>query len=360
MNRIQRPPLAEYEAVIREKLPVAKIRLAHGTQARAPFDAVLTWTAPDGRVMRYLVEEKRHLRHQDIAVIAEQVNRHKAALPQANAHDRALVLAPHVRPEQAAVLERAGIDYLDLAGNAHLNVPGLFVHVAGQRPPKAQTTAVPPAQRGWVKTVMALLIRPELPDTPYRDVAEQAGVALGTVAKCMKDLERRGFLVDDKNGRHVGDRQALTALWVQAYIDGHRPKLEERRFQVLAADKAEIWTRLQTVMKERVHPWALTGADAAARRTQFLRAAETEVYAPIHAFEDRDMQRALIAQPTAGGGNMLIIEPPGPLAIPAQTPGALPLAPVLLAYAELRYRGTEQALEAAELLLPMVLGDAAH
>jgi hypothetical protein len=36
-----------------------------------------------------------------------------------------------------------------------------------------------------------------------------------------------------------------------------------------------------------------------------------------------------------------------------------PVAPDLLAYAELRYRGTEQALEAAELLLPRVLDHAA-
>ena len=59
------------------------------------------------------------------------------------------------------------------------------------------------------------------------------------------------------------------------------------------------------------------------------------------------------------GGNLLIIEPPGPLAIPEATDG-LPVAPDLLAYAELRYRGTGQALEAAELLLPRVLDDAAH
>ena len=41
------------------------------------------------------------------------------------------------------------------------------------------------------------------------------------------------------------------------------------------------------------------------------------------------------------GGNLLIIEPPGPLAIPeAAHDGEFPVAPDLLAYAELRYRGT--------------------
>jgi hypothetical protein len=71
------------------------------------------------------------------------------------------------------------------------------------------------------------------------------------------------------------------------------------------------------------------------------------------------VQKALVAQPAARGGNLLVIEPPGPLAIPDTAPGELPLAPDLLAYAELRYRGTGQALEAAELLLPKVTGDAA-
>lgn len=358
MNRVHHTQLAAYEAVIREWLPTGKLRLAPRTQAR--FDAVLTWTTHDGRTLRYLLEEKRHLRHQDIALVVEQVKRLKHLLPDPNAADRVLLLAPHIRPQQAAVLERAGIDYLDLVGNVHLNAPGLFVHIAGNQPPKEPAAAVLPTQRGWIKTVMAILIRPGLPDTPYRDVAEQAGVALGTVAKCMKDLERRGFFADGKDGRRIGDREALAALWVQGYVDGLRPKLAERRFQVRATDKPEIWARLQTFMEERRHRWALTGADAAARRTQFFRAQETEVYAPIHVFDDREAQTLLAAQPTGRGGNLLIIEPPGPLAIPFATPGELPLAPALLTYAELRYRGTEQALEAAELLLPMVMNDAAH
>ena len=91
-----------------------------------------------------------------------------------------------------------------------------------------------------------------------------------------------------------------------------------------------------------------------------FRAEETEIYAPIRALEDRDTQKALVAQPAVRGGNLLIIEPPGQLAIPETADGGFPVAPDLLAYAELRYRGTGQALESAELLLPRVLDNAAH
>jgi len=351
------PELEAYRPALQKWIPKAEIRLPG--RLAATFDGVLTLTA-NGRTVRYLVEERRHLRHQDVGVVVDQLKRLRAELAPNYAGDRLLLLAPHVRPQHAAVLERADIDYLDLAGNAHLKAPGLFVHVEGRRPPKEPMAGPRRPQKGWIKAVMALLIRPDLTNAPYRALAEHADVALGTVAGCMNDLTARGLLLDGKDGRRVADRQALVALWVQAYVEGLRPRLAERRLQVRADAKQELWTRLQRVLTERAQPWALTGADAAERRTRFFRAEETEIYAPVHALEDRDLQKALVAQPAARGGNLLVIEPPGPLAIPREMDEGLPVAPDLLAYAELRYRGTGQALEAAELLLPRVFDDAAH
>ena len=351
------PDLDLYRPALQRWMPKAEIRTPGKTLAR--FDGIVTWKTAHGP-LRYLVEEKRHLRHQDVGVIVEQLNRRRADVPAEHADDRLLLLAPHVRPQQAVVLERAGINYLDLAGNAHLQAPGLFVHVEGRRPPTERMPAPGRPQKGWIKTVMAILIRPELTNAPYRTLADQANVALGTLAGCMKDLTARGLLLDGKDGRRVADRQALVALWVQAYVEGLRPKLKERRLQVRAEGKQEIWTKVEAVLRARAQKWALTGADAAERRTHFFRTEETEIYAPIRALEERDTQKALVAQPAVRDGNLLVIEPPGPLAIPETANGGIPVAPDLLAYAELRYRGTGQALEAAERLLPRVLDHATH
>lgn len=350
--------LDQYRPILQKWIPTVEIRLPGRTLAR--FDGVVTWKTAGGTI-RYLVEEMRHLRHQDVGVIVDQLNRRRADLPPANAGDRLLLLAPHVRPQQAATLERAEIDYLDLAGNAHLHAPGLFVHVEGRHPPKEPATAPGRPQKGWIKAVMAILIRPQLANAPYRTLAEQGDVALGTVGGCMNDLAVRGLLLDAKDGRRVADRQALVALWVQAYVEGLRPKLKERRFQIRADAKQEIWERLGTVLKKQKAQWALTGADAAERRTHFFRAEETEVYAPLRAMEDGLTLKALMAQPAARGGNLLVIEPPGPLAILGEgVEDRLPVAPDLLTYAELRYRGTGQAIEAAEIFLPRVLDDGTH
>lgn len=349
--------LGLYQTAVHKWLPKAEIRTPAKLMGR--FDGIIAWKI-GVRTVRYLVEVKAHLRHQDVGVVVDQLNRRRTELPPDHTRDRLLLLAPHVRPQQAAALERAQIDYLDLAGNVHLQAPGLLVHVEGRRPPKEPAPAPGRPQKGWIKAVMAILIRPELANAPYRVLAEQADVALGTAGGCMNDLTARGILLDSKAGRRVGDRQALVALWVQAYVEGLRPKLKERRLQVRADGKQDIWLRLLTVMAEHAQPWALTGADAAERRTHFFRTEETEIYAPIRALEDRDTQKALVAQPAARGGNLLVIEPPGPLAMPREPDHDFPVAPDLLAYAELRYRGTEQALEAAALLLPRVLDHAAN
>lgn len=355
VRRARKADLHLYRAALDKWIPKAEIRPPARPLER--FDGVVAWRTA-GQTIRYLLAVKRHFRHQDAAVIAEQLNRRRAELTGGHRGDRLLLLAPHVRAQQAAVLEGAGIDYFDLAGNVHLTAPGHFVHVEGKQPPRERVTAPVRPHKGWIKAVMALLVRPELVDAPYRLVAEAADVALGTVAKCMRDLAVRGLLRDQQGGRTITDRQALVALWVQGYVEVLRPGLKERRFQVRTDGRPQLWARLRAVLAEREQRWALTGADAAARRDGFFRAEETEIYAPVSVLDDRAVQKALVAQPAVRGGNLVVIEPPGRLAIPDPIGGTVPVAPELLAYAELRYRGTGQATEAADLLLPRVLGDA--
>ena len=349
------PPLEPYFALLATWIPGVDTGVVEQLHAgRGRFDAALTWKGPRGTI-RYLLEEKRHLPNQDVRVVVDQLERWRAELPATERRAKLLVLAPAVRPHQAAVLERAGVDYLDLAGNAHLAGPGLLIHVEGRKLAETLLARRGRPNKGWVKAVLTWLIQPELVGRPYRDTAERAGVALGTVAACVQDLIARGLLVEAKQARQIADRPQLVALWVQTYVEVLRPKLTERRFQVRAETKPEIWTRLAETLAKRGVPWALTGADAAERQTHFFHAEDTEIYAPAAAFDDRDMLKRLMAQPTGRGGNLLVIEPPVPAATP-QEQEAPPVAPDLLAYAELRYRGTGQALEAAELLLPGVIG----
>jgi hypothetical protein len=330
-------------------------------------DAFLRWTTQGLQPLTFVVEYRPHLATQDIQVVAIQFERLRAAAKTLHGPDtHGLLLAPFIRTEQAAELRARGINYIDLAGNVHLEAPGTYVHVEGKRPDKGDGVRPGRLTRGWVKVVMALLVRPELRRGPYRPIATAAEVALGTVAACMKDLEARGHLQQRADGRTFLNIPDLVALWVQTYGDVLRPRLRVRHVQMRDSQTRARWQRLEAALTTRRIAWALTGADAAAARHNFFQAPETEIYADPAEFEKRDILAELGAQPAGRHGNLRVIEPPGLLAIPqieraASADGRLagpPVAPLLLVYAELRLRRTDQANEAAEMLLPEILADA--
>ncbi len=339
-----------YEERLRQWLPAAKLKPTAGGP-----DALVRWTRA-GKTVTFVVEHKRHLPTLDVRLVAAQLERQLRTVKQRNA--RGLLLAPYVRAEQGEALRQRGIDYLDLVGNVHLEAPGIFVHVEGKRPDKTHVQAPTRLTKGWVKTVMALLIKPELLQGPYRPIAEIADVALGTVTVCLKDLEQRGLLTTRGERKFTNPMDAI-ALWVQAYGEVLRPKLRVRHFQMREADARARWEQLGRTLQRNAVPWALTGADGAAVRHKFLVVRETEIYVDPNRFENRNLLKELAAQPAAHQGNLRVIEPPGPLAVPPpEDVGDLPTAPPLLLYAELRARGGEQANEAAEMLLPQLTANA--
>jgi hypothetical protein len=335
---------APYTRAITRWLPGA--RVAPAATAGRQWDAVVK-VGQGRRARTWAAEVRQHLAHQDAAILAVRLRALAAAR-----HARPLLLAPYVRVEQAQIFQDAGVDYVDLAGNVHIEAPERFVHVEGKRPVHAARPAGRPT-KGWVKTVMAILIQPALLDQPYRAMALAGDVATGTVTACLKHFGANRFLAVQGANRKLRAVPDLIALWVGAYVDVLRPRLAERRFQLRAVNKPDIWELLRGKLGRRDIHWALTGADAAQITVGHFHAENTEVYAPVLPFEDRDLLVDLRAQPAARG-NLLVIDPPGPLAL--MTEGtAIPTAPSLLQYAELRYRGTEQAREAADLLLPKLL-----
>ena len=56
--------------VILKWMPNAQIR---PVQSAGRFDGVLGWKTPD-HAIRYLIEEKRHLPHQDIGVVVQRLH----------------------------------------------------------------------------------------------------------------------------------------------------------------------------------------------------------------------------------------------------------------------------------------------
>jgi hypothetical protein len=225
------------------------------------------------------------------AIIEVETNRHKyrfaaevkvvdrfetPAMVKARLRDprqRPLLVAPYVTREIAERCRNLHLPFIDTAGNAYLEGPGLLIYVIGQpRPAELRQDRFRALNPAGLHITFALLCRPELIRTNYREIAAAAKVALGTVGPVMKDLEARAFLrLKSATERYLLDPKRMLQEWVTHYPTTLRPKLNPRRFQ---ADPDQIHRA-----KINQHNAYWGGEVAAERLTHFLKPAHFTIYA---------------------------------------------------------------------------------
>lgn len=183
-----------------------------------------------------------------------------------------LLVAPYITREVAERCRQLHLPFIDTAGNAFLELPGLLIYVVGKtKPAKLHYDRFRALNPAGLQIAFALACRPRLVHTTYREIAVQAGVALGTVGPVLKDLEARGFL-QFKNvaDRKLLDPERMIEEWVTHYPVRLRPKLNPKRFQ------ADV-QRLQQVNLPQNAYWG--GEPAAEKLTGYLKPAEFTIYA---------------------------------------------------------------------------------
>jgi hypothetical protein len=184
-----------------------------------------------------------------------------------------LLVAPYITREIAERCRNLRLPFIDTAGNAYLEAPGLLIYVVGHPRPTAgkevRFRALTPA---GLQVTFALLCRPHLIRANYREIAAAARVSLGTVGPAVKDLEARGFLhIAPANERRLLASENLLQEWVTHYPITLRPKLNPRRFQAEAKQLHHG--------KIDGHNAYWGGEAAAEKLTHFLKPATFTIYA---------------------------------------------------------------------------------
>lgn len=190
---------------------------------------------------------------------------------------QALLVADYVTSALADELKARRVAFIDTAGNAYLEQPGLFIWVTGRKPlakPIAEEVGRAFQPTG-LQVVFALLCNPGWINRPYRELAEQAQVAHGTVGWVMADLQRMGFVADNKGKRgtrRLFNVNELLAQWVDAYARMLRPRTMLGRYYV---QKIEGWK--EWPLDEHGALWG--GEPAGALLTDYLHPGELTIYA---------------------------------------------------------------------------------
>ena len=297
-----------------------------------------------GEVMRRLTAPK--LDHWLLLNLSQQRRR--------PAKSKLILLADYVSPAHAQRLIETGIDYVDAAGNLLIHKPGrLYLLKSGARP--TQLADQRPGRlfmSSGLQVLFVLLIEPGAASMPYRQLAWQSGVALGSVAIIMNELKRKGYLSRRQDGWSLTRRDELLELWVSGYSEQLRPKLVLGLFYAPEKDVADTLERLRTAFRNRQLDYALTGGFAAYELTHHYQGEKLTVFVP-------ELPPNILQQ------LRWLPSPKGPITVLRQFCPAIvwskederrhSLTHPLLAYAELLYQGGERQRETARIIYDQYL-----
>ncbi|MCA9443801.1 MAG: hypothetical protein KC964_23585 [Candidatus Omnitrophica bacterium] len=214
----------------------------------------------------YSVEIKRNIRPSTLGATIHGLRGHSG---------KVLLLTDYVTPALAEDLRERGVEFLDLAGNAFLQSPPLLVWVKGQRPKDTGLTAASETGREFqpsgLKVLFTLLCNPGWVNLSYRDLAQKAGVAHGTIGWVMLGLERLRYVSKSGRRRRLLEPRKLLDAWVEAYARTLRPKVLLGRYNSDDLD----WVKEFDGGEERL---LLSGEPAGSRLTGYLRPGTATIY----------------------------------------------------------------------------------
>ncbi|MBW8328453.1 MAG: hypothetical protein K0M48_04645 [Thiobacillus sp.] len=266
-----------------------------------------------------------------------------------------MLVVPYMTAEMAERCRLLKIPFLDAAGNAYLDAPGLFVYVAGRKKPDIPelNTKVAPHQAfkpTGMRVIFALLLNPALAGRNYRDIAKAAGVALGTVGWVLRDLHTKGYLHEVLRGeKRLYNPDRLMQEWVAFYPVKLRPKLNVRRFR---APHPDWWKNVD--LAEYEARWG--GEVAADKLTGYLKPATFTIY--LHGKPARLILEQRLRPDVNGDIEVLeaFWDVAEETAWQAQQPDDT--APPLLAYADLMATTDSRNLETARMIYDRYLANA--
>jgi len=253
-----------------------------------------------------------------------------------------LLVTRYVTPPMAERLKQLDVAFLDTAGNAYVRTPKMLIYVTGRKPqqPAQAERTVRAFRPTGLKVIFALLCVPELTKAPYRTIANEAGVALGTVGWTFYDLRRLGYLRPTRPTEGFIDKlDQLIDAWVEAYPQQLRPRLRPRRFTVKDFDwwKTEELTRLEMWLGQE---------PAAALLTRHLRPQIITVYGDTH-FETLARK---IRPVKDDHGNLEVLQKFWKFKPAENRVEGYRVVPPLLIYADLVATGDARNLETAKMI----------
>ncbi|MFK5927144.1 MAG: type IV toxin-antitoxin system AbiEi family antitoxin, partial [Desulfuromusa sp.] len=144
-----------------------------------------------------------------------------------------LLISHYISPQMAALLKQKEIEYADCAGNLYLNQMPLYIEIGGQKHAPKPPGSDRLFRTAGLKLIYLFLRNRQTINATYRTLADDAGIALGAIGDLFSELEKRGNLTtDDQGKRQLQAIEELLQRWQIGYLETLRPKLLLQRCQL--------------------------------------------------------------------------------------------------------------------------------
>ncbi len=151
-----------------------------------------------------------------------------------------ILIANYISPGIKKELVQKGIHYLETSGNCHVQHGNLFIHVEGKETHSfRQSDSVKIYRTSSMKIIINLLANPSLVNSNYRDISAESNVALSSIGKTLRDLEKLGFLLEEDSERKLLKTKTLYDTWLEFYQTALKQKYLVGRFN-LNGDKVQL------------------------------------------------------------------------------------------------------------------------
>lgn len=336
---------------------VTKVRrVPFGGRRRTTWepDAVVEVVA-QGRPATFALEAARALRAGGAWAARARVWEQATEVP--------VLLVTYYCPRTAAEeLVRAGVNFVDLAGNAHLKTPRFWLYLHGRKPTPMLARAVRGekgvlAGTAALRVIYALLARPG-DEWRMRDLAAKAGVALGWTNAIVQALRAEGIVRQTKRRGQavVLKRRPLFDRWATDYGAVLRPHLALGTYAPVDGIVDDVVARIPKGAPVEGKRLALGGTWGANAFTHFYRGPRLVIHAEppqqrwLHPLRIIPDERGMVT----------LLAPVAPIMwadVTATEAG--PVAPPLVLYADLLADPDPRARELAQQLAgmyPEILG----
>jgi hypothetical protein len=340
--KIEAPLEARALRILREVPGVTALAREPGRGARG--DAVLRFA---GTRTRVAVETKQRAS----AATAWQLVQHAEASPDIPI----LLIAGETTAEAREILRDHDVAVIDGLGNAHVELPGLLLHLeGGSRPRRVDAPRTRLSGKAGL-LAQALLLQPDR-IWHIGDLAEEAGVSAGLTHRVVSRLEREGVMTAKGGGprrvRRVTDPGALLDLWAEESVDRPTRTLG----YLLARTPQRLIAKLGDNLGGNGVDYAMTGPAAASLVAPFVTSVPViDVWVNAKTAPE-ELWKAAEAEPVSDGENIVFLQgkDDAPMAFRERKQGVWVANPFRL-YAEL-LRDPRRGREQAEHLRREVIG----